>query len=339
LNGYQHQRGVHCGSTALRNLFAGRGFALSEPMIFGLGAGLGFARLDGPRDLTPPMPERLFIGRSLAYEQDLCAITGALLEVLRFETGAQAFAAARARLEAGLPILAFVDLFHLPYMKARGHWFGHLIALVGMQDENTVLVSDNERETLEPVQAPVLQRAFSSASAGPDGEKVLLSVLEVRPMGREALRDACSRAIQLQGDRLRSPPTHLDVWQGTTYRSALEAVRGLPEEIRSWKDTSDLARRLRFAAQVIEVRGNGGGLFRRIYAQFLEEAAVLGVPGAAALKPLVGASADAFTALAAEFVRARDALSANSLNSNHLEIAAHLAETIVIAEERFVAAI
>ena len=58
---------MHCGSTALRNLFAGRGFALSEPMIFGLGAGLGFARLDGPRDLTPPMPERLFIGRSLAY--------------------------------------------------------------------------------------------------------------------------------------------------------------------------------------------------------------------------------------------------------------------------------
>jgi hypothetical protein len=39
---FKHYPGVHCESSALRNVLAYHGFKFSEPMIFGLGEGLGF---------------------------------------------------------------------------------------------------------------------------------------------------------------------------------------------------------------------------------------------------------------------------------------------------------
>ena len=60
----------------------------------------------------------------------------------------------------------------------------------------------------------------------------------------------------------------------------------------SWKERPDADRCFRLAAQVIEQRGTGGGLFRRMYAQFLEEA---GLPE---LSPWCIQSAAAFRSLA-----------------------------------------
>ena len=66
----------------------------------------------------------------------------------------------------------------------------------------------------------------------------------------------------------------------------------LADELPEWNGRPDADRCFRLAAQVIEQRGTGGGLFRRMYAQFLEEA---GMPELAAL---CARSADAFSALA-----------------------------------------
>ncbi len=39
---FTHYPGVHCESTAIRDLLAFEGLHFSEPMIFGLGSGLNF---------------------------------------------------------------------------------------------------------------------------------------------------------------------------------------------------------------------------------------------------------------------------------------------------------
>ena len=44
---YPHRKAVHCGSGTLASALAHRGLSLSEPMVFGLGAGLGFALHEG----------------------------------------------------------------------------------------------------------------------------------------------------------------------------------------------------------------------------------------------------------------------------------------------------
>ena len=39
---FEHYPGVHCESTALRDVFAYHGIKIREPMVFGLGEGLSF---------------------------------------------------------------------------------------------------------------------------------------------------------------------------------------------------------------------------------------------------------------------------------------------------------
>src|SRR5207248_10291017 len=73
---YPHRQAVHCGSGTLLAALAHRGLSLSEAMVFGLGAGLGFALHEGE---PPQQSSRFFVGRSPSFEQDLCAAVSAEL--------------------------------------------------------------------------------------------------------------------------------------------------------------------------------------------------------------------------------------------------------------------
>ena len=72
LEGFEHLTGKHCGSTALRAALRFRGLDLSEAMIFGLGAGVGFSLCDGDTAQTPPQASRLVLGRSGMFEHGSC---------------------------------------------------------------------------------------------------------------------------------------------------------------------------------------------------------------------------------------------------------------------------
>src|SRR3972149_6425830 len=66
--GYVHRPGLHCGSSAMRNLLAFRGISLSEPMCFGLGSGAGFLYVPG----LQVSPGVAFHGRVMEMERELC---------------------------------------------------------------------------------------------------------------------------------------------------------------------------------------------------------------------------------------------------------------------------
>ena len=272
---YPHRPAVHCGSGTLGAALAHRGLALSEPMVFGLGAGLGFALHEGE---PPHQASRFFVGRSPSFEEDLCALLGAELSVEQYDKPAAAWARCCELVAQGKPALVYTDLFELPYMGARNHWYGHLVAVIGHEGDEA-LISDNERP--EPLRVPIaaLQRALGGPAPVPVDGISVLSLGEVPAVAPKRARDA----VLLQAVRLT---------EEAAPRTGVPGLHALADELPAWKDEPDADRCFRLAAQVIEQRGNGGGLFRRMYAQFLEEA---GLPE---LSALCARSADAFTALA-----------------------------------------
>jgi hypothetical protein len=321
-HGFAHRKALHCGSGTLADVLrfgAGGegGQDLPEEAVFGLGAGLGFSLHGGDTTLTPPQAGRFFVGRSGTFERDLCAAVGAHLDVEEWDDPEDALRAARGHLARERPVLLFTDLFHLPYLEARGHWYGHLVALVGFEDKGLAgdalaLIADNEFADLQ--RCPV--EALRSALCGPEplrrGRVAIATVGLLRPRSTAELRAAASSAIALQASRLRGSAD----------------LRALPGELRSWEARADWQRCLRLAAQVIEVRGCGGGLFRRMYARFLGIAAKWGEGAAQFLVPGCTESAEAFSALAAgmEAARARP--------SPDLRACADLAARCAAAEER-----
>jgi len=272
--GYPHRKAVHCGSGTLVSALAHRGLFLSEPMAFGLGAGLGFALHEGE---PPQQASRFFVGRSPSFEEDLCASVGAELSVEQYDRPAAAWARCCELIGQGKPALVYTDLFELPYMGARNHWYGHLVAVIGHHGDEAE-IADNERP--EPVRVPIaaLQRAMGGPAPVPLPGISVLSLGEVDPSAPKRAREA----VLLQAVRLTDEAAP---------RTGVPGLRALAEELPDWEEQSDADRCFRLAAQVIEQRGTGGGLFRRMYTQFLEEA---GLPE---LSALCARSADAFSAL------------------------------------------
>jgi hypothetical protein len=273
LPGFEHRAGVHCGSTALSDALRARGLDLSEAMAFGLGAGLGFYYLVSPA-LTP---SHLFQGRSAHLERTACEVLGAPARERTEDDPARAWAEVRAALDRGFAPILTTDLAELPYWRTRTPFGGHRVVLAGHDDARGVaLVADTDRPGLEEVPLEALERARASVSPpfGAPGRPWLEVDAPPRPRPRA---EAIAEALRRQAREML-----LDA-DGLAGVSALERfAEALPAWPAEARDEADRAWCFRYGYQVIERRGTGGALFRRLYARFLAEAEE-SVPALAAL--------------------------------------------------------
>jgi hypothetical protein len=261
--GYVHRRGIHCGSSAMRNLLAFRGIPLSEALCFGLGSGAGFLYV---RSLPVP-PGTAVHGRIMEMERELCGALGIpFLE--KEEPDAEAgWERAREAVLAGHPVLVSTDIADLDYFDTRTHFSGHRVVLMGVDDEREeAVLSDSERDAPQGVPVASLKRARSSTVPPyPMGNRWCV----VSPGGRlRPAAEAIPVALRKNALMMLDPPPG--------DHNGVAGMRLLAEEIPAWPEmTGDWVFAARFGYQLIEKRGTGGGFFRRLYARYLEEASAL----------------------------------------------------------------
>jgi Butirosin biosynthesis protein H, N-terminal/Domain of unknown function (DUF4872) len=258
--GFVHTPGNHCGSTALRNLLAFHGVQISEEMAFGLGAGAGFYYLA----MDDSSPSRWFNGRTARLEESFRELTGAALKLRTFaeEDGDAAWEAARETVDAGRPALLLTDIYYLDHYGNSAHFPGHAVVLAGY-DEEVARLSDTGFEELQTTLLENLARARHSGHPAYPLEGHMFTVAEA--IDREQLEAAVPRAIERAVGEMLEPP--FGEFAGVPALERLGAEAGSwPEAVEDWQWCA------RFAYQVIERRGTGGGCFRLMYARFLEEA-------------------------------------------------------------------
>jgi hypothetical protein len=284
--GYRHLPGQHCGSTALRNLLGFHGVALSEEMAFGLGAGACFYYLT----LEDASPSRWFNGRTARLEEGFSELTGAALQMRTFESDRESWDAARGEVDRGSPALLLTDLYHLDHYGSSAHFPGHAVVLAGY-DEEVAYLSDTGFEELQTTRLAHLSLARHSRHPAYPLQGHMFTVTD--ELDRELLLAAAPRAIERAAAEMLEP--------SFGEYAGLPAVRRLAAEAGSWPEAADDWRWCaRFAYQVIERRGTGGGNFRLMYSRFLAEA------GRTDAAPLAAAAAAAWTGLAAAFLDASD---------------------------------
>jgi hypothetical protein len=284
---FVHLPGQHCGSTALRNLLAFHGVEISEEMAFGLGAGAGFYYLA----MDDSSPSRWFNGRTARLEESFRELTGATLELRTFPEGegAAAWEAACAEVDAGNPALLLTDIYHLDHYGNSAHFPGHAVVLAGY-DAELAHLADTGFEELQTTRLESLARARHSGHPAYPLEGHMFTVGE--EIDRERLETAAPGAIERAVSEMLEPP--FGEFGGVPALERLAAEAGSwPEAVDDWRWCA------RFAYQVIERRGTGGGCFRLMYARFLEEA---GREEA----PLAAAAAARWTHLAAAFKAASE---------------------------------
>ncbi len=256
---YVHTPGHHCGSTALRNLLGFHGIEISEEMAFGLGAGASFYYLA----LDDSSPSRWFNGRTARLEESFRELTGAALRMRTFAEGdAEAWEAVRAEVDGGNPALLLTDIYHLDHYGNSAHFPGHAVVLAGYDDE-VARLSDTAFEELQTTRLENLAKARHSGHPAYPLEGHMFTVSDT--VDRAQLEAAVPRAIEQAAREMLEPTWGEFAGLAAIDRLAAEAG-SWPEAVEDWRWCA------RFAYQVIERRGTGGGAFRLMYSRFLEEA-------------------------------------------------------------------
>jgi len=284
--GYRHRPGNHCGSTALRNMLAFHGLECSEEMAFGLGAGPCFyyVALDGQS------PSRFTNGRTARLEEQFVDLTGAPLRLETRDDPEASWELAREVIGSGRPALLLTDLYYLDHYGRSAHFPGHAVVLAGYDEERAYL-SDTGFEELQTTSLESLAQARHEQHPAQPLAGHLFHV----PPGSELHdpRDAAPRAVKRAVRNMRQP--ELGEFQG------LPALRRFASEVRDWPAAAeDWQWCARFAYQVIERRGTGGGNFRRMYARFLDEVGY-------EQRTMAAEAADGWTALAGDLLAASEA--------------------------------
>ncbi len=259
ISGFRHIPGVHCGTTAMRDLLLFVGLDFSEAMCLGLSSGLGFTYFRNPRG-TPP--SHIFYGRTATLEHDLCAHLALDFEAGTDENADRAWRNAKDWIDRGVPLLLHVELSQLPYYHTRTPFPGHRVVLVGYDDAwRRALLADTGLPGLQQVSYETLVKARTAQIPPILLHNEWLVIKSALP--RVSVRDAVVTALRdnaLAMDLDRAP--HLGIM----------GMETLAEDFENWTDVPDWVLCAKFAYQNIEVRGTGGGFFRKMYAQFLREA-------------------------------------------------------------------
>lgn len=288
LQGFTHHPGAHCGSTALNNLARFYGHPLTEPLCFGLGEGLGFMTVV----LPGRSPSHLAMGRNPFLEERFFHNLGIPFQWAQSPDAKEAWRAAREAIDRNAPVLLKTDLHYLPYYHSKTHFSGHVVVLTGYDEQGgEAILSDTHFETLQNVSIDELAQARKSRHP-PSPLENHFHVVERFPIPDDLAPVLC-RAIAHQAKSMLEP---------LEYGAAKAGAPGMEHLARTfgeWAQAPDWSWCARFAYQIIERRGTGGGNFRRLYARFLAEAeSRLPGKGLSGLSARMEAIADRWTDLA-----------------------------------------
>jgi hypothetical protein len=253
----------------MRHIYAFHGHPISEELLLGLGAGVGFVYWH-MKGTAPFIGGRGNTGRPGEEGLEVTAThrTGVRVEAFHTASAPKAEKALLTMLEAGEPVMIYVDMGLLPYFHfpVEYHFGGHMVVVAGYNAETyQVLIADRDGEP-HPVALDDLARARSSPYKPfpPQNKWFTFDFSGQRPPAPDEVRTAIREAT---GGMLDAPISNLGV------RGIQEAAKRVLKwpAIMSEED-------LRFACFnafifIDATGGTGGGIFRLMYGRFLDEAA------------------------------------------------------------------
>jgi hypothetical protein len=258
----------HCITGSMRHIYEFHRYAISEDLLLGLGAGVGFVYWH-MKGTMPFLGGRANVGRpgEEGLEKTAGKRTGVRVERFQTESGRKAEKAMLELLLAGEPVMVYVDMGFLPYLHfpKKYHFGGHAVVVAGCGTEvQGVLVADRDGE-LHRLLVKELMRARSSKFKPfpPRNTWYSFDFDDKRPPKPEELRQAIREVVT---GMLRPPIANLGV----------KGIRTAAARVRLWPKLMD-KEQLRYACFnafifIDATGGTGGGLFRYMYARFLSEA-------------------------------------------------------------------
>lgn len=262
---FSHYQHAHCESGVTTNLLRHEGVDITEPLAFGIGAGLFFAHIPFVKvSGTPGSTFRTWPG----------AIFKRVAQRLNVEVHTQKFRSPEAAmqtldnvLETGKPVGMLSSVYYLPYLPEafRFHFNAHNLVAYGKKD-GEYLISDPVVEDVSTIAPADLAKArFAKGTPEPKGYMYYIKSVP----GKVNYDDAIRRGIKQTCFMMLSPPLP---WFGNKAIFLLaNKLKQYPKKLTPRKASLYLGNIIRMQEEI----GTGGAGFRFLYAAFLQEAAAI----------------------------------------------------------------
>lgn len=283
---FDHRQSAHCESGVIASLLRHQNLPISEPMAFGIAAGLGFAYL--PFIKFGGLPLFAYRMPPGSIIRGLTRRLGIQMHFETFKQPADGMLALDQYLSQGRAVGIQTSAYWLSYFPPdmRFHFNAHNLVVYGKHGNN-YLISDPVIDILVECDADSLRKArFTRGVLAPKG---LLYYPQYIPPKLDLPRAIRKAILYTTGMMLYVPVPILGV----------RGIRMVARKIRNLKPRAQHHNKLLLGHMVRmqEEIGTGGAGFRFLYASFLQEAA--GVLG----KPELAAMADELTAVGDEWRR------------------------------------
>lgn len=253
--------GQHCETTATGSLLNQIGIELSEPMLFGIGEGLGYIFWNMKIMDFP------FIGGRVKPDvltENICRNLNLKLEVKETTSVKKAWENVAFYLDKGKAVGLKLDCYHLEYFTNKIHFAGHYAAIYGYDDKLAYLndTCQQGRDAKTSLKSLSLARNERGPMSSRNRSYTINKTEELPD-----LRIVVRRAVNNNAKDFLNPPI-----RNIGYKGILKTGT----EIKKWFKTSyDIKKDLLTAAMIMERAGTGGALFRNLYRDFLAESAGL----------------------------------------------------------------
>jgi len=253
--------GQHCETTTTGSLLYQLDINLSEPMLFGLGEGLGYIFWNMKIMDFP------FIGGRVkpdALTENICRNLNLHLEVKETSSIKRAWKNVQENIELGKAVGLKLDCYYLDYFTTKIHFAGHYASIYGYDKELAYLNDTNQQS--RDARTTLKNLELARNEKGPMSSKNLSYTISKNGELIE-LKKAIKRAINNNANDFLNPPIKNIGYKGI-YKTSTE--------IKKWfKTSNDIKKDFQTSASLMEKGGTGGSLFRNIYRDFLKESGEL----------------------------------------------------------------
>ena len=266
-DGFQSLETHHCVTGSLRHIYAFHDHPLSEEMLLGIGSGLSFIYWHR-KGMAPIFGGRGNVGRPGEEGLEITAghRTGVQVEKHHTSSTRKAEKSLLEILEAGEPVMMNADMGFLPYfdLPEDYHFGAHAIVVCGYDPETRqVLVADRDT-SIHPVSWETLAQARNSS---------------YKPFPPQNMWFSFDFSQKRQ-------PSHAEIWEaigevcenmlhGPISNIGVRGIRKAAHQVLQWPQQMSTAeiRQACFNAFIFidASGGTGGGIFRTMYALFLQE--------------------------------------------------------------------
>ncbi len=274
---FKPESGWHCITTAYKQVFHYYGYDISEEMLFGLASGLGFIYFEMKNVPFPLIGGRTKIGE---FEETIGKNLGVGINMQKTSSSKKAYDELTKLILKDIPVVVYVDMAFLKYLglPKEAHFGGHTIVVFGVDEEKQIVyVSERDGRDF---------KVTDSKSAEPPSDYHLVSIKELEeargstykpypPQNKWVTfdftnisnidREIIYKAIRNNMKQILDPPIK---------NLGIKGVKLFSEKVPSWAGFDDDKFKwstINAYVMINQIGGNGGGIFRRIYGNFLKQ--------------------------------------------------------------------